>query len=151
MRSRLRNAKPGDIQRRQEYQRQYRRHGQTADDHERHRAPEHRWCDRDPGLEAFGSDPERRRILTILWLRCEYVGEMLPARESQERANTALQELFEAVIGAAAARGGVAPGGTPELAARALLLLVNGSVEEWLHRPGEARLVARTMPLVTPS
>ncbi len=101
------------------------------------------------GLAAFASDPERYRILTILWLRCEYVGEMLPAMEGQQRANTLLRELFEAAIGLAASRGGVAPEWPAGLAARALLLLVNGAVEDWLREPGGVELVTATMPLVT--
>ena len=31
----------------------------------------------------------------------------------------------------------------------ALLLLINGSVADWLREPGEARLVTATMPLIT--
>ncbi len=100
------------------------------------------------GLESFESNPERCRILTILWLRCEYVGEMSPALEGQERADAALRALFEVVIGLAASRGQLAPGWPPELAAHALLLLLNGSVEDWLREPRETRLVATTMPLV---
>jgi AcrR family transcriptional regulator len=100
------------------------------------------------GLESFESDPERRQILTILWLRCEYVGEMLPALQGQERADALLRQLFETVIGLAAERGTIAPGWSPEMAARALLLLINGSVEDWLREPGSDRLVDRTMPLV---
>lgn len=101
------------------------------------------------GLQSFEANPERRRILTILWQRCEYVGEMSPALERQQRADAALRKLFEAVVGSAVERGLIAPGWSPELAAYALLLLINGSVADWLRRPGRARLVTRTMPLVT--
>ena len=45
------------------------------------------------GLHAFEANPERCRILTVLWQRCEYVGEMLPALERQQRADAALREL----------------------------------------------------------
>lgn len=101
------------------------------------------------GLEAFESNPERCRILTVLWLRCEYVGEMLPALEGQERADAALRALFESVIGLAAARGQLAPGWSPHLAAHALLLLLNGSAKDWLREPGGTGLVARAMPLLS--
>jgi AcrR family transcriptional regulator len=101
------------------------------------------------GVQSFEADRERRRILTVLWLRCEYVGEMLPALVRQQRADAALRELFETVIGFAVARDRVAPGWSPELAARALVLLINGSVAEWLREPGEVRLVDSTVPLVT--
>jgi TetR/AcrR family transcriptional regulator, acrAB operon repressor len=101
------------------------------------------------GLLSFEANIERRRILTILWQRCEYVGEMSPALERQQRADAALRDLFEAVIGSATERGLVVPGWPPELAAYALLLLINGSVADWLRKPNGARLVTRTMPLVT--
>jgi len=101
------------------------------------------------GLHAFETNPERCRILTVLWQRCEYVGEMLPALERQQRADAALRALFEAVIGSAATRGRVAPGWPPALAARALLLLLNGSVADWLREPGGAQLVATAMSLIT--
>ena len=101
------------------------------------------------GLHAFETNPERCRILTVLWQRCEYVGEMLPAQERQQRADAALRALFEAVIGLAATRGRVAPEWPPALAARALLLLINGAVADWLRDPAEAQLVTTTMPLIT--
>src|SRR5271165_5827462 len=100
------------------------------------------------GLHGFETNPERCRILTVLWQRCEYVGEMLPALKRQQRADAALRELFEAVIALATARGRVTPGWPPALAVRALLLLINGSVADWLREPGQGQLVATTMPLV---
>lgn len=101
------------------------------------------------GLHVFQTNPERCRILTVLWQRCEYVGEILPALERQQRADAALRELFEAVIKLAATRGRVAPGWSPDMAARGLLLLINGSVADWLREPGEDQLVTTTMPLIT--
>ena len=100
------------------------------------------------GVRAFEADTERRRILTILWLRCEYVGEMLPALERRQRADAALQQLFVDAIALAAARGRLAPGRSPEIAGRALTLLVNGSVEFWLRAPGGVRLETELMSLI---
>lgn len=99
------------------------------------------------GLQSFEANPERNRIMTILWQRCEYVGEMSPALERQQRADAALQALFEAVLASAAKRGLVAPGWPPKLAAYALLLLMNGAVSDWLRNPKGARLVTSAMPL----
>ncbi|TIV23940.1 MAG: hypothetical protein E5W02_04440, partial [Mesorhizobium sp.] len=79
---------------------------------------------------------------------CEYSEDMLPVVTRQREADLALQKLFESVIALAANRGRLAPALSPELAARALLLLVNGSVLDWLRAPGELELTARTMPLV---
>ena len=101
------------------------------------------------GVQAFEANTERCRILTILWLRCEYVGEMLPALERRQRADAAMQELFVEVIALAAARGRLAPGWSPEMAGRGLLLLVNGTVEYWLRATADARLETEMMSLVT--
>jgi AcrR family transcriptional regulator len=100
-------------------------------------------------VQAFEANTERCRILTILWLRCEYVGEMLPALERRQRADAAMQELFVEVIALAAARGRLAPGWSPEMAGRVLLLLVNGTVEYWLRATADARLETEMMSLVT--
>ena len=75
------------------------------------------------GVRAFEADTERRRILTILWLRCEYVGEMLPALERRQRADAAMQQLFVDVIALADARQRLAPGQSPEIAGRMLTLV----------------------------
>jgi hypothetical protein len=74
---------------------------------------------------------------------------MLPALARQQHADAALQELFETVIGLAIHRGRVAPGWPPAMVARTLLLLIKGSVADWLREPGLGQLVTRTMPLVT--
>jgi len=101
------------------------------------------------GVRSFEADHERCRILTILWLRCEYVDEMRPVLLRQQRADVALREVFEAIIEQAAVRAGRALAWAPELAARALLLLINGSVADWLREPGGTSLVTRAVPLVT--
>lgn len=101
------------------------------------------------GLRSFEANLERRRILTILWLRCEYVDEMLPVLARQQRGDAALRGLFVSVIKMASARGRVAPGWSPDMAARGLLLLINGSVADWLRDPSEVQLVTTTMPLIS--
>ena len=53
------------------------------------------------------------------------------------------------VIKLAGARGRVAPGWSPDMAARGLLLLINGSVADWLRDPSEVQLVTTTMPLIS--
>lgn len=99
--------------------------------------------------QRFEADNERRHIFAILRLRCEYAGEMLPVLERREQADAALQQVFAKVFGAAAARGRLAPGWRPAMAARALFLLVRGSFEHWLLAPEDTRLDARIMPLVS--
>jgi AcrR family transcriptional regulator len=101
------------------------------------------------GLRRLDDDSERRKILTILWLRCEYVNGMLSALTRRRQADTELEEQLLLIIKIAAERGRLAPAWSPEMAARALFLLLNGSVENWLRAPGSVQLVAETMPLVT--
>ena len=101
------------------------------------------------GLRLLESDDERRKILSILWLRCEYVNGMLSALARRRQADAELQDQLLAIIEIAAECGRLDPAWSPELAARALFLLVNGSVEDWLRSPGEVPLLDATMPLVT--
>jgi AcrR family transcriptional regulator len=101
------------------------------------------------GVQAFEANTERRRILTILWLRCEYVGEMLPALARRQCADAAMQQVFVDVIASAAAQGRLVPGWSPAVAGRALFLLVNGCVEYWLRAPEGIRLETEMMSLVS--
>jgi AcrR family transcriptional regulator len=99
-------------------------------------------------LEALEQDAERRKLLTILWLRCEYVEEMLPALRRMQLHDAALQEHILAIIKLAALHGRLVPAWSPAMAARSLFLLLNGSVENWLRAPEEVQLVNGTMPLL---
>jgi AcrR family transcriptional regulator len=67
----------------------------------------------------------------------------------QQRADAELRNVFKTVIGLAAARGRVAPGWSLDMAARALVLLLNGSVADSLRDPGKAPLVDITISLMT--
>ncbi len=100
------------------------------------------------GLKVLESDVERRRILTIFWFRCEYVDEMLPALQRRQRADGVMQKRIHGIMEMAAARGRLAPEWSADMAARALFLLLDRSVEDWLRMPGEFQLEAETMPLV---
>jgi hypothetical protein len=99
-------------------------------------------------LEALEQDVERRKLLTILWLRCEYVEEMLPALRRMQLHDATLQQHILAIIKLAALHGQLMPSWPPAMAARALFLLLNGSVENWLRAPEEVQLVTGTMPLL---
>ncbi|MDR3532095.1 MAG: TetR family transcriptional regulator [Rhodopila sp.] len=100
------------------------------------------------GLRALENDVERRRILTIFWFRCEYVDEMLPALQRRQRLDATLQKRICGIMGLAAARGRLAPEWSADMAARALFLLLDRSVEDWLRTPDEFLLEVETMPLL---
>lgn len=90
-------------------------------------------------LVRVEGDPRRRRLVTVLMLRCEYVDEMAPAleqwRQSDQRLRAALHVLFEQ----AAACGRLAPAWRPDTAAVAFHALLTGLVAERLrNEPGAA-------------
>jgi AcrR family transcriptional regulator len=100
-------------------------------------------------LRDLEGDTERRSILTILALRCEFVDEMAPALRRQQQADAACCDQIAAVFRLAATYERLAPEWSPEMAARALFLLLNGMIESWLGSLGKSPLVKETMPLVT--
>ena len=100
-------------------------------------------------FQRLERDTERHRLLTILLLRCEFVGEMLPALERQQRADAALREELAEIFRLAQTQARLAPGWAPVIAARALFMILNGMIESWLRAPTEVRLVSDGMPLVT--
>ena len=92
---------------------------------------------------SFGSAQtgERKRIqLTVLLLRCDYVGEMAPALERQaesyRRLVVELQHLFRKAAGTPAAT----PDWPPEMAAQMFYTLIHGAVLRWLREPDEFQL-----------
>lgn len=84
---------------------------------------------------ALEAHAERRRVLTVLLLRCEYTGDMAPALDRQRRADEALRAEFRRVFERAAAAGGLAARWTPESASLALHALIGGLVLAWLRGP----------------
>lgn len=100
-------------------------------------------------LQQLEGDDERRRILTILSMRCEFVDEMAQALQRQQSADAALCAQFTTIFHLAATYGRLAPAWSPELAARALFLLLHGAIESWLRAPGKIPLGSEAMHLVT--
>ncbi|ONG52451.1 TetR family transcriptional regulator [Pseudoroseomonas deserti] len=81
-------------------------------------------------------NPRRRRLLTIMLQRCEYVAEMAPAlqrrREADQHVRAKLREQFQM----AAELGEMSSAWTPDRAALFLHALISGFLYEWLR--GEA-------------
>lgn len=88
-------------------------------------------------LGALLCDSRKQRVLSILFHRCEYVGDMSPALQWQEAAPMRLWELYLDAFRAAAARGHLAPIWAPEVACWMLRASVGGLLSEWLRDPGE--------------
>jgi hypothetical protein len=89
---------------------------------------------------ATEGDIWRRRLLTILFMRCDYADEMKPAIDWQRRADAMLSAAVDRIFALAAARGQLAAPWQPQKAAMAFLLLVAGLVQAWLRAPENLRL-----------
>ncbi|WP_159995652.1 TetR family transcriptional regulator [Roseomonas sp. 18066] len=85
-------------------------------------------------------NPRRRRLLTIMLQRCEYVAEMAPAlqrrREADQQVRAKLREQFQR----AAEMGEMSEAWSPERAALFLHALIGGFLYEWLRGEAEFTL-----------
>jgi AcrR family transcriptional regulator len=77
--------------------------------------------------------PSRRRLLTIMLQRCEYVEEMAPALQRRREADATLRARFLQAFQRARTQGLLSPLWTPEQAALVLHGLMSGMVNEWLR------------------
>lgn len=93
-------------------------------------------------MQRLEEDPHRRRLLTVMLQRCEYVQEMAPALERRQAADVNMRTLLLRFFERAAARGELSPNWAPDQAARFLHALVTGFVMDWLHSNGESGLAS---------
>ncbi|MXP65972.1 TetR family transcriptional regulator [Roseomonas sp. M0104] len=87
-------------------------------------------------LTELENDPRRRRLLTIMLQRCEYVAEMAPALLRRRQADAAIRASLRDSFRRAAERGELSADWPPERAALFLQALIGGFLNEWLR--GEA-------------
>lgn len=98
------------------------------------------------GMRSIMNDTCRRRVLTILTKRCEYLEEMQPLIAHSQKCRETVIQRMTAHFEQAAQRGQLASCWTPVDAAHALQALLYGFVEtemEW-PRPSAARERTRT-------
>ncbi|WP_062208130.1 TetR family transcriptional regulator [Aureimonas sp. AU12] len=92
-------------------------------------------------IRRFVADERARRVLTILTLRCEYVGEMAEAmichREAEHHMHRTVVQVFER----ARDMGLLRAGWTPQLAANACICIFTGIFTEWLQSKEEFDIV----------
>lgn len=84
-------------------------------------------------LAVVEADAEHRRLLTVLMLRTEYIGEMAPALDRQRRSDETLRTELQRIFERAAVHGALAPFWRPQAAALALHALLSGLIHAWLH------------------
>jgi AcrR family transcriptional regulator len=100
-------------------------------------------------LAAIESDPERRCLLTVLHLCCDYADETWPASTRQHHADVMLRTVLDHVFELADFRGLLAASWQPHDAAAACLLLVTGLIRTWLRSPDHIRLAATGKTLLS--
>lgn len=90
-------------------------------------------------VDALEKDRRHCQTVTVMQLRCEYVGELAEELASGMRNLDRLAKALEAAYREARATGELAPDLAPELAALETLMFMNGLVRLWiLHGSGAA-------------
>ena len=79
------------------------------------------------------NNPRRRRLLTIMLQRCEYVAEMAPALQRRREADSQIRAKLRDHFQMAAERGEMSDAWSPERAALFLHALIGGFLHEWLR------------------
>lgn len=88
-------------------------------------------------LENIETDARKRRALTVMQFKCEYVDELAAELEGASRNSERLVKAFEGAYRDARKAGTLAKGLAPRLAALETLMFLSGLVRLWLlHTPG---------------
>jgi AcrR family transcriptional regulator len=85
-------------------------------------------------LKMMARDKRRRNVVTILFLRCEYVEEMLSLINRRNECENRMLALSEKLFSHAKQLGKLAPGWTPHLAAITTYSLLSGLILNALER-----------------
>lgn len=99
-------------------------------------------------MDDLERDPRRKRLLTIMLRRCEYVEEMAPALERRRAADLAFRTTLREHFERAELRGELAPNWKPERAAFFFYALISGFLNEWLRGNAGFELAAEVGPAV---
>ncbi len=86
-------------------------------------------------LLQIAHDDHRRRVIDILFRKCEYVDEYQAASVRINEWSAEVIEAMAALYTIAAETGALAPGLLPEAAARATFSMITGIVFSWLAVP----------------
>jgi TetR/AcrR family acrAB operon transcriptional repressor len=90
-------------------------------------------------VDGLEKDRRKRRALTVMHLRCEYVGELAEELAAGVRNLDRLAKALEGAYREARAAGQLAPGIAPPIAALETIMFMNGLVRLWiLHSNGGA-------------
>jgi len=97
-------------------------------------------------LDSILNDPHRRRLLTILTRRCEYLEELQALIVRNNSCRDKARAVFETILEKARRKEKLGPGWTPKTAALAMQSMIIGFVftEMDYARPSRSRDAART-------
>lgn len=84
-------------------------------------------------LKLFSVDQRQQAIFTIIHHRCEYVGEMAEMLERLAETRKRVSRLFVQLLQRAKDRNMLAEAWSPESAAKILIAVVGGLLNEWLR------------------
>lgn len=94
-------------------------------------------------VDGLENDRRKRRALTVMQLRCEYVGELAGELAAAVRNVDRLSKALERAYREARAGGELAPALTPEVAALETVMFMNGLVRLWIVHANGATLRRR--------
>ncbi|MFA5040560.1 MAG: TetR family transcriptional regulator [Bdellovibrionales bacterium] len=91
-------------------------------------------------LKTMAKDKRRRHVLTILFMRCEYIEEMFDIIKRQNASKNRIVSLAEKLFSRAKDLKMLAPFWTPRQAAVAMEALIIGLILGWLEQPKRTNL-----------
>jgi AcrR family transcriptional regulator len=94
-------------------------------------------------MERLEHDAHRRRLLTVMLQRCEYVQEMAPALDRRRNADIAMRDNLQKFFERAQANSQLSADWPPAQAARFLHALITGFLTEWLNSGAQFSLSAQ--------
>ncbi|MES1944716.1 TetR family transcriptional regulator [Salinisphaera sp. PC39] len=103
-------------------------------------------CER--SLRNLTTDPQYRRVYTILQHRCERVTEVEACLRPHAENLARILSSVEGYFGRPANREALHPGLTPRLAARTVHVFMQGLYHDWLRDPAAFDLAADSRPML---
>lgn len=99
------------------------------------------------GLTLIGTSEQHRRVLTIVFHRCEYIDELNPAVNTQAELDYEALEIMEKTFRRAKSNNLLRDDLDPKVAAYSLHVFIKGLISSYLIQPNECDLqsIASTM------
>lgn len=100
------------------------------------------------GLRLIASSEQHHRVLTIVFHRCEYIDELNPAVNQQDKLDDEAVAIMQRAFERAEQAGMLRPGISPRLAAVALHMYVGGIISHFLLKPQQCDLMQHAPALI---